>query len=81
MANEEPEPREGGKRSTKKSLRGNVDEILKNVKGGDEGIGNAVEKLMDKKDEVPVGDFIGLVKNSGIIDAFDDKLKRKYKLK
>jgi hypothetical protein len=81
MVNEEPEPREGGKRSTKKSLRGDVDEILKNVESGDESIGNAVEKLMDKKDEVPVGDLIGLVKNSGIIEDLEDKVKRKYKVK
>jgi hypothetical protein len=59
-----------------------MDETLASVKSSDEGISTAVEKLIKKKDELPpVSNVIGMVKNSGILDVFDEKIKRKYKLK
>ena len=81
MTNTEPEPR-GGKGTTKKPLKEDVGETLESIKSGDERISTAVEKLMKKKEDIPsVGNVIGVVKNSGILDVFDEKIKRKYKLK
>jgi predicted CopG family antitoxin len=82
MTNEESKPLDGKKGSAKKTLQEDVDETLESIKSGDESISNAVEKLIKKKDELPpVGNVIGVVKNSGILDVFDEKIKRKYKLK
>jgi len=81
MTTEEPKPREG-KGGTKKTLHEDVDEALEGMKSGDERVSTTVEKLLKRKDEVPsVGNVIGIVRDSGIIDVFDEKIKRKYKLK
>ena len=81
MTNTEPEP-QGGRGTPKKTLKEDVDETLESLKSGDESIGTAVEKLMKKKEDMPsVGNVIGIVRNSGILDVFDEKVKRKYKLK
>ncbi|HUV02412.1 MAG TPA: hypothetical protein VMW67_03045 [Desulfobacteria bacterium] len=82
MTTEESKPLEGEKGSAKKTLLQDMDETLASVRSSDESISNAVEKLIKKKDELPpVGNVIGTVKNSGILDVFDEKIKRKYKLK
>ncbi|MBN1762518.1 MAG: hypothetical protein JW878_05510 [Methanomicrobia archaeon] len=82
MTTEQSKPLEGKKGSAKKTLQEDVNETLANMKSGDECISNAVEKLLKKKDELPpVGNVIGVVKNSGILEVFDEKIKRKYKLK
>lgn len=54
---------------------------FKGEKGKDEDISDAVEKLLKKKDEVPVGNFLSILKDSGIIEGFEEKIKRKYKVK
>jgi predicted CopG family antitoxin len=82
MTTEESKPLDGEKGSTKKTLLEDGDETLASVKMRDESISNAIEKRIKKKDELPpVGNVIGVVKNSGILDVFDEKIKRKYKLK
>lgn len=54
---------------------------IEGKKGKDEDIGDAVEKLLKKKDEVPVGNLLSLLKDSGVIESFEEKIKRKYKVK
>ena len=82
MTTEESKPPEGKKSSAKKPLRQDMEETLEGVQSGDESVSTAVEKLLKKKDELPpVENVIGMVKSSGILDVFDEKIKRKYKLK
>jgi predicted CopG family antitoxin len=82
MTTEESKPPEGEKGSAKKTLQQDMDEPLASVKSNNESVSTAVEKLIKKKAELPpVGNVIGMVKNSGILDVFDEKIKRKYKLK
>jgi predicted CopG family antitoxin len=83
MTTEDPKPREG-KGGAKRTLQEDVGEALNEMKSGDARvISTTVEKLLlKKKDELPpVENLIGVVKNSGIIEVFDEKIKRKYKLK
>ena len=54
---------------------------IKGKKGRDEDVSDVVEKLLKKKDEVPVGNLLSLVKDSGLIEGFEEKIKRKYKVK
>jgi hypothetical protein len=82
MTTEESKPPEGEKDHAKKTLRQEMGETRSSVKNSDESVSTAVEKLIKKKDELPpVGNVIGMVKSSGILDVFDEKIKRKYKLK
>ena len=58
------------------SVRENVYETLKSMKREDESISDAVERLINKKREVNLVDFFGVLKDSEVLEGLEEDTKR-----
>jgi hypothetical protein len=54
---------------------------VKGGKGDEANISKAIVELLKKKDEVGADNFLDFLKDSGLLEGFEEKIKRKYKLK
>ena len=58
------------------SIREDVYESLKSMKREDESISDAVERLINKKREVNLVDFFGVLKDSEVLRGLEEDTKK-----
>lgn len=58
------------------SIREEVYETLKSMKRKDEGISDAIERLINKKGEGNLEDFFGVLKDSEVLEGLEKDTKR-----